>query len=171
MAIVNKRGIQLIISVVQHYNHERYWKYREKVINPNCKVWTILKVLMLFYIKRCDAFNNASMGTDLNYGAYFKTPPHLPHGLNGIIVNHRAVFGENCTIFQQVTVGVGSDGRVPTFGDNVIIGAGARVIGGCKIGNNVSIGAGTVVTKDVPDNSTVVGASCRILPKIIKNLE
>ena len=120
---------------------------------------------MLFYIKRSDAFNNASMGTDLNYGAYFKTPTHLPHGLNGIIIKHRAVFGENCTIFQQVTVGVGSDGGVPQFGDNVMIGAGARIIGGCKIGNNVSIGAGTVVTKDIPDNSTVVGAAVRIFTK------
>ena len=60
---------------------------------------------------------------------------------------------------------MGSDGGVPQFGDNVMIGAGARIIGGCMIGNNVSIGAGTVVTKDIPDNSTVVGAAVRIFTK------
>ena len=163
--MITSMDIRWLRYKIQHYNPNRYWKFREKVINPECKVWILIKVLMLYYIKRCDAFNNASMGTDLNYGASFKTPPHLPHGLNGIIINHRAVFGKNCTIFHQVTIGSGRDGRAPSFGDNVMIGAGAKIIGGCKIGNNVSIGAGAVVTKDIPDNSTVVGAAVRIFDR------
>ena len=117
---------------------------------------------MLFYIKWCDSHNNASMGTNINYGAQFKSPPKLPHGLNGIIVHHDAVIGENCIILHQVTI-AGKHGKAPIIGDNVTIGTGAKILGGVKIGNNVTIGANTVVTKDVPDNKIVVGASMRIL--------
>ena len=151
-----------LIHMIQHYNPKRYWRYREKVVDPCCKYPKFIKLLMLFYIKRCDAFNNATMGTNINCGAKFKTPPHLPHGLNGIVINYQASFGENCCIFHQVTI-AGKDGAAATIGDNVLIGAGAKIIGGVKIGNNVKIGANTVVTKDIPDNSTVVGASMRIL--------
>ena len=108
------------------------------------------------YIKRCDAYNNASMGTNLNYGAQFKSPPHLPHGLNGIIIHPETVIGENCIIYQQVTI-AGKYGRSAEIGDNVSIGAGAKIVGAVKIGSNVIIGANTVVTKDCPDNSKVVG--------------
>lgn len=61
---------------------------------------------------------------------------------------------ENCRILQQVTIGYNKDMK-PTLGNNVY--AGAKVIGGIYIGNNVVIGANAVVTKDVPDNFTVVG--------------
>ncbi len=51
----------------------------------------------------------------------------------------------------------------PIIGNNVYIGAGAKIIGNCRIGNNVRIGANTVVTKDIPDNTTVIGADIRII--------
>ncbi len=156
------RLISILVHHVQHYNPERYWKWRDIVINPGSKIPKIIKLLMLFYIKRCDAFNNASMGTDLNQGAYFEERPTLPHGLNGIIIHMGARFGKNCTIYHQVTVG-GVRFQRPSFGDNVIIGAGAKVLGGVKIGDNVKIGANTVVTKDVPSNCTVVGSPMRII--------
>ena len=70
--------------------------------------------------------------------------------------------GKNATIWQQVTIG-SSGGGTPHIGDNCKIGAGAKILGGVKIGNNVTIGANIVVTKDVPDNSVVVGAQMRIL--------
>lgn len=117
---------------------------------------------MLYYIKRCDAYNNASVGTNLNYGAQFKSPPHLPHGLNGIIIHPEAVIGGNCTIYQQVTI-AGKNGRSAEIGDTVSIGAGTKIIGGVKIGSNVIIGANTVVTKDCPDNSKVVGGGMRFI--------
>lgn len=119
-------------------------------------------MLYLFYIKRCDAYNNASMGTNMNQGAYYATPPILPHGLNGIIIHYNARFGKNCTIYQQVTIG-GKNSKAANIGDNVSIEAGAKIIGGVNIGNNVIIGANTVVTKDIPDDSIVVGASMRII--------
>lgn len=156
--------IKRLMGIVQHYDPELYWKRRAIVIDPKNKTPKIIKLYFLYYIKKCDAFNNASMGTDINQGAQFKTPPTLPHGLNGIIVHLRAQVGENAIIWQQVTIG-SAGGGTPKIGDNCKIGAGAKILGGVRIGNNVTIGANTVVTKDVPDNSTVVGASMRILER------
>lgn len=72
-------------SLVQHYSHEKYWRYRAIVIDPD-RGTKIGDMFRLWYIKRADAFNNASMGTHRNFGARFAVPPQLPHGLNGIIV-------------------------------------------------------------------------------------
>lgn len=76
---------EIIKNKVQHYNPKKYWNYREKVINPDYKN-KLLKYYYLYKIKKSDAFNNSSMGTYINKGAKFKTPPILPHGLNGIII-------------------------------------------------------------------------------------
>ena len=84
-------------------------------------------------------------------------PPRLYHGLNGIIVFHYASIGKNATINQQVTIAGGNKDEAVVIGDNVMIGAGAKIIGPCRIGNNVRIGANAVVAKDIPDNCTVVG--------------
>lgn len=76
--------------------------------------------------------------------------------------------GKDCVIFQQVTIGSNTlaDSKnqgAPTIGDNVYIGAGAKIIGNVHIGNNVRIGANTTVTKDIPDNSTVVNGDIKII--------
>ena len=116
----------------------------------------------MFYIKRCDAFNNATLGTHIGFGAQFSSVPILPHGLYGIIVSHNAVIGKNCVIFHQVTIGEGKGGA-PTIGDNVFIGAGAKIIGNIKIGSNVTIGAGAVVVEDIPNGATVVCQKPRVI--------
>lgn len=164
---INKNNffVNKAINIVQHYNEDKYWKRREKVISKN-SLPKFLKYYYLFYIKRCDAFNNASFGTDLNAGAQFKSIPSLPHGLNGIIISHYAIIGENCTIHQQVTIAQDNENKAAQIGDNVMIGAGAKIIGGVKIGNNVNIGANCIVVEDIPDNATVVLNKPRI---IIKN--
>lgn len=140
---------------MQHYDEDKYWSRREKVILPQkgffCKG---LNYCRLLYIKHCDAFNNASTGTHLGFGAQFHTPPKLLHGLYGIIISHNAVIGSNCTIFHQVTIGEGKGGA-PVIGDNVFIGAGAKIIGNVKIGSNSKIGVNAVVVHDVPENSIV----------------
>lgn len=151
----------LMRQCIQHYDHRKYWRYRTIVVDPE-KGSRLGDLLRLFYIKRADAFNNASMGTHRNYGAVFETPPNLPHGLNGIIVSHNVVIGKNCTIFHQVTIGEGKGGA-PHIGDDCMIGAGAKLIEGIRIGNNVKIGAGCVVAKDVPDGATVVNSAPRII--------
>lgn len=84
----------------------------------------------------------------------------------GIIVNGKIVIGKNCNISQDVTIGVKNRGvnpGVPTIGNNVYIGPGAKLFGGIKIGNNVAIGANSVITKDVPGNSVVVGIPGKII--------
>lgn len=140
-------------NILIHYNHKKYWSYREIVITPS-KGTKLGNILRLLYIKRSDAYNNASMGTHLNFGASFAESPQLPHGLNGIIVSHNAIIGKNVRIFHQVTIGEGRNGA-PRIGNGVIIGAGSKIIGGIAIGNNVSIAAGCVIMQDIPDNSIV----------------
>lgn len=80
--------------------------------------------------------------------------------LNGIIISPVAKVGEDCTLFHQVTLGVNGRKSLevgPHLGDRVSVGAGAKVIGPVLIGNDVTIGANAVVTKDIPDGATVVG--------------
>lgn len=84
----------------------------------------------------------------------------------GIVVNAKSVIGRNCNISQGVTLGQANRGKnkgYPTLGDNVYIGPGAKIVGAVTIGNNVAIGANCVVTKDVPDNSVVVGIPGRVI--------
>ena len=88
------------------------------------------------------------------------------HHFGGIIFHPTTQLGENCTFYHGVTVGdSGGSGNAATIGDNVLVGAGAKIIGELTIGNNVTIGANTVVTKNVPDNTVVVGSPVRFLPK------
>lgn len=69
--------------------------------------------------------------------------------------------------FQQVTLAQDDDGFAPSIGDNVLIGAGAKIIGNVKIGNNVKIGSNCIVVEDIPDNATVVMNKPRIICKNI----
>lgn len=164
--------IACIKSWIQHYDHHKYWKYREFVTDPHRKIgWgkitLIIKYFLLLYVKRCDAFNNASTGADLNAGALFKTPPKLPHGLYGIIVSPHAKIGANVRIYHQVSIA--DDGKnpynVPIIGDNVIIGAGAKIIGKVTIGDNAKIGAGAIVVNDVPSGAVAISPKAKIIIK------
>lgn len=156
---------EVIKNKVQHYNPKKYWNYREKVINPEYKN-KLLKYYYLYKIKKSDAFNNSSMGTYINKGAKFKTQPILPHGLNGIIISYFATIGSNCVIRQQVTIAQNNNNESAIIGDNVVIGAGAKIIGKVVIGNNVIIGANAVVTHDIPDNCVAVGVPARVIKKV-----
>jgi serine O-acetyltransferase len=84
----------------------------------------------------------------------------------GIVVSGKTIIGKNCNMSQCVTVGQANRGRNkghPILGDNIYIGPGAKIIGAVTIGNNVAIGANCVVTKDVPDNSVVVGIPGKVI--------
>jgi serine O-acetyltransferase len=86
----------------------------------------------------------------------------------GIIVSGDAVFGEDCIIRNGVTVGLRHTQQrgSPTIGDRVDIGAGAKLLGPIRIGDDVAIGANAVVITDVPSNSIAVGIPARILPRV-----
>ena len=97
----------------------------------------------------------------IGYKSHFSGPPVFPHKYFGVFISNSAVIGRNVVIFQQVTIGsnaiIGSKGYgAPVIGDNVYIGAGAKIIGNVHVGNNVRIGANCIVVKDVPDNGVVI---------------
>ena len=89
----------------------------------------------------------------------------IDHGC-GIVIGETTVVGDNCTIYQGVTlggVGTKKGKRHPTIGSNVLIGAGAKILGNIEVGRGAKIGAGSVVLKEVPPNCTVVGVPGRIV--------
>ena len=91
----------------------------------------------------------------------------IDHG-NGVIIGETAIIGDNVTLYQGVTLGgTGKEQgkRHPTVGNNVMISAGAKVLGSFKIGDNSKIGAGSVVLEEVPPNSTVVGVPGRVVKR------
>ncbi len=156
----NKWG-RLILNFIQKYNHVKYWKRRDIVINPENKTFLLIKLYYLYYIKKTDAYHNCSFGTNLNSGAIFKSPPILPHGPNGIIVGHDLVVGSNVTLYHQVTLAHGG-GKI---GNNVMFGAGSKLLSGFNVGDNAKIGANCVVVENIPQNATVVLPKPRIILK------
>ncbi|MFZ1504439.1 MAG: serine O-acetyltransferase [Nitrospira sp.] len=89
----------------------------------------------------------------------------IDHGM-GVVIGETAELGDNVTLFQGVTLGgTGKERgkRHPTLGSHVVVGAGAKILGGITIGDNVKIGANSVVLKSVPPNSTVIGVPARII--------
>ncbi len=160
--------IHFLQCLIQHYDPDRYWRYRDKVMTPTGSRFTLaLNYIRLMYIKWCDAYNNATLGTDIGKGAHFASVPDLPHGLNGIVISPNCVIGRNAKIFHQVTLGDLGRGEfdAPIIGDNVIIGAGAKIIGKIVIGDNAKIGAGAIVVENVPAGATVVGPKAVIITK------
>ena len=107
---------------------------------------------------------NADIPTDTSIAGI----PTFTHGLNGIFIAAGAKIGERCRIFHQVTIGSNTlqDSKNPgslIIGDDVFIGAGAKIIGGITVGNHARIGANCVVTKNIPDNTTVVLQAPRMI--------
>jgi serine O-acetyltransferase len=92
---------------------------------------------------------------DIGPGLYFE------HGFSTVVTAER--IGRDCWINQQVTIGYGSDRRRPVLGDGVGIRAGAIVIGGVTVGSGGHVGAGAVVTRDVPPNTYVAGVPARVV--------
>lgn len=104
-------------------------------------------------------------GIEIHPGATIGKGLFIDHG-NGVIIGETTIIGDNCTLYQGVTLGgTGKEQgkRHPTLGNNVMVSAGAKVLGSFKIGDNSKIGAGSVVLHEVPPNSTVVGVPGRVV--------
>jgi len=111
--------------------------------------------------------NRFLTGIEIHPGAKIGKRFFIDHGM-GVVIGETTEIGDDVIIYHQVTLGGVSTKkgkRHPTIGNNVVIGAGAKILGPIKIGNNVKIGANSVVIKDVPDNSTVVGIPGKIVLK------
>lgn len=106
-------------------------------------------------------------GIEIHPGAQIGKGFFIDHG-NGVIIGETTIIGDNVTLYQGVTLGgTGKETgkRHPTIGNNVMISAGAKVLGSFTIGDNCKIGAGSVVLEPVPPNSTVVGVPGRVVKR------
>jgi serine O-acetyltransferase len=104
-------------------------------------------------------------GVEIHPGAVIGRRLFIDHGM-GVVIGETSVVGNDCTIYQGCTLGgTGKEKgkRHPTILNNVTIGAGARILGNITIGENCRVGAGSVVLRDIPDNSTVVGVPGHIV--------
>lgn len=121
-----------------------------------------------FFVARLiSQFSRWLTGIEIHPGAKIGEGVFIDHGM-GVVIGETAEVGNNVTLYQGVTLGgTGKEKgkRHPTVKDNVVISAGAKVLGSITIGNNVKIGAGSVVLRDVPDNCTVVGIPGKIVVK------
>lgn len=107
----------------------------------------------IMYFVRC------KYSIDIHPGCIIGKRLFIDHGV-GVVIGETAIIGDDCTIYQGVSLGgTGKERekRHPTIKDNVMIGAGAKVLGNITIGSNCKIGANAIVLSDVSDNSTVVG--------------
>ena len=123
--------------------------------------WKILYVLLLYRYKwKC-----ARLGIDLRIGTQIGKGLCIAH-CGSVVVNAASTIGDNCLIFHDVTIGgmLKNDKMlVPHIGNNVVIFAGAKIIGDVNIGDNVVIGANSVVTHDVCDNAVVAGIPAKVI--------
>jgi len=106
-------------------------------------------------------------GIEIHPGARIGPGFFIDHGM-GVVIGETTEIGENCTLYQGVTLGGTSlkkEKRHPTLGDNVVVGAGAKILGAITIGDHSKVGAGSVVVTEVPSNSTVVGIPGRVVQR------
>lgn len=123
------------------------------------KLSHFLYIHKLFFLARLNSqLGRFFTGIEIHPGAKIGRRFFIDHGM-GIVIGETATIGDDCTMYHNATLGgTGKDKykRHPDIGNNVMIGAGAEVLGPIKIGNNVKIGANSTVLKNIPDNVTVI---------------
>ncbi|MCC0684262.1 serine O-acetyltransferase [Clostridioides sp. ZZV15-6383] len=131
----------------------------------------LYKKKMLFTARLISQISRFMTGIEIHPGAKIGEGILIDHGM-GVVIGETAEVGNRVTIYQGATLGAtGKDTgkRHPTVGDDVLIGAGTKILGPLNIGSNSKIGANSVVVKDVPNGATVVGIPAKIVK--IRNLE
>lgn len=144
------------------------------LLYPSINALIVYRIAHKLYNKKCfflarllSQLARFFTGIEIHPGAKIGKGLFIDHGM-GVVIGETAEVGDNVTIYHGVTLGgTGKDKgkRHPTVKDNVIIGSGAKVLGPITIGNNVKVGANSVVLKDVPDNATAVGMPAKIIIK------
>ncbi|MBQ8002774.1 MAG: serine O-acetyltransferase [Clostridia bacterium] len=132
-----------------HFHRFSHWLYKHK---------------RFFLARFISQFARLVTGIEIHPGATIGRGLLIDHG-SGVVIGETAIIGDNCTIYQGVTLGgTGKETgkRHPTIGNNVLIGAGAKVLGSFKVGDNSVIAANSVVLHEVPENCTCVGAPARV---------
>lgn len=148
-------GYGIIVLAVYHLGNFIYTNVRIPILRQLLlMVYRVLDLLFVRVFANCEFPYPSKIGKRLC----------LPHGGNGIIISSKAEIGDDVIIYQQVTIGTReTGGKAPVIGNNVFIGAGAKILGEIKIGDGSKIGANAVVLKDVPPNATAVGVPARII--------
>ncbi len=130
-----------------------------RIANP------LYKLKMYFLARLISQVSRLLTGIEIHPGATIGHNFFIDHGM-GVVIGETTIIGNNVTIFHGVTlggVGYSKSKRHPTIGNNVVIGAGAKVLGAIDIGDNSKIGANSVVLKSIPANSTAVGIPAKII--------
>ena len=134
---------------------------------------TLLKARIPFLPRWISQVGRFFTGIEIHPGAQIGNSLFIDHGM-GVVIGETAIIGDNVTLYQGVTLGgTGRERgkRHPTLGNNLVVGAGAKVLGNITVGDNSYIGANAVVIKDVPPNSTVVGVPGRITKQDGKKID
>lgn len=148
---INHGDEKLIVRIL-YGGFDAYEKSKNGKLKNKIR-YKLYKALNHFFVKWL-------CGADIPLSVKMGGGIRIPHS-NGIIIHGDAILGENITIFQQVAIGV-IEGKSkekaypPRIGNNVYIGAGAKILGNITVGDNVKIGANAVVTRNVPNDVTVV---------------
>ncbi len=122
---------------------------------------------MFFIARAISQAASKKTGIEIHPGAQIGRRFFIDHG-TGIVIGETTIIGDDVTLYQGVTLGgTGKDTgkRHPTIGNNVLIGAGAKVLGPLTIGDNVNVAAGAVVLDNIPENSTAVGVPARVVKR------
>ncbi|MBQ8292904.1 MAG: serine O-acetyltransferase [Bacilli bacterium] len=145
---------------------------------PIVKVMFWYRIAHFLYLKKLYLISSIIMyrvrrktGIEIHPGAQIGKNLFIDHGM-GVVIGETTIIGNNCTIYQGAVLGgTGKEKgkRHPTIKDNVLIGAGAIILGNITIHDNVKIGANAVVLSDVPKNVTIVGPKGTIIKKTIYN--
>ena len=133
-----------------------WWLYRRRSRAKS----RLARDIATFLLNRCAHRHGGYVGP----GAVIQGRPELPHGLHGVFISRYAVVGPGCRIYQNVTIGE-VNRKAPVIGDGCWIGAGAVLVGGIRVGRHARIGAGAVVSRDVPDCATVVSQPPRVMER------
>ncbi len=130
--------------------HALFW---HRIAHFFFKIHLKLLAEIITYLVRCH------INIEIHPGATIGRNFFIDHG-TGVVIGETTIIGDNCTMYHGVTLGghgTAHGKRHPTVGNNVMIGAGATVLGNITLGDNVKIGANATVLQDVPEGSTVIG--------------